>query len=187
MINFENHPVIVITFYSPSWLGQEIGTFRSSSQTATCLPRTIEALTLSLLFCWTSCREAVNTNFSSPWFDPTGNQTQVFRFSNFYTNFNLLPVIVLLQWVLITSLDGSWNQEKDIINDFVLVLLAQTIKSLHSSLKYRFFSSRMKQQGYFQKTWFKYFAYYTTSIKHKDLKYQSSSKKNNSKSVRQKC
>ena len=27
--------------------------------------------------CWASSRKAVNTNFSSHWFDPTGNRTQV--------------------------------------------------------------------------------------------------------------
>ena len=32
--------------------------------------------------CWTSSREAVNTNFYSIWFDPTGNRTRVYRFSS---------------------------------------------------------------------------------------------------------
>ena len=32
--------------------------------------------------CWTSSREAVNTNFYSLWFDPTGNRTRVCRFSS---------------------------------------------------------------------------------------------------------
>ena len=74
---------IVITFYSPSCLGQGTakGPFRSSSQAATCLPHTAKS-SYCPFNCWTSSREAVNTNFYSLWYDPTGNRTQVYRFSS---------------------------------------------------------------------------------------------------------
>ena len=51
------------------------------SQAATCLPLTAEAPHCPFN-CWTSSREAVNTNFYSLWFDPTGNQTWVYCFSS---------------------------------------------------------------------------------------------------------
>ena len=45
------------------------------------LPHTVEASHCSFN-CRTSSREAVNTNFFSLWFDPTGNQTRVYRFNS---------------------------------------------------------------------------------------------------------
>ena len=52
------------------WSGDSEGTFWSSNLAATCLPHTAEASHCPVI-CWTSSREAVNTNFYSLWFDPT--------------------------------------------------------------------------------------------------------------------
>ena len=75
--------VIGITFCSPSCLGQETakGPFSLPSQAVTCLPHTAEASHCPFN-CWTSSKEAVNTNFYSLWFDPAGNRTRVYRFSS---------------------------------------------------------------------------------------------------------
>ena len=64
-----------------SWPGDSEGTVQSSSQAATCPPHTAEASHCPLN-CWTPSREAVNTNFSSLWFDPTRNQTRAYRFGS---------------------------------------------------------------------------------------------------------
>ena len=59
--------------------------FRSSchmrhAQLPTRVPtHTVEALHCLVLF-WASSRKAVNVNFYNLWFDPTGNQTRVYRF-----------------------------------------------------------------------------------------------------------
>ena len=64
------------------WPGDSEGIFRSSSQAATCPPLPYTAETSYCFFnCWTWSREAVNTKFSSFWFNPTGNRTRVYRFS----------------------------------------------------------------------------------------------------------
>ena len=76
--------VSVITFYSPSALGQE--TAKGPFGLWVKLPQADLSttygggFTLSFYNYLTSSREAVNTNFYSVWFDPTGNRTQVYRF-----------------------------------------------------------------------------------------------------------
>ena len=69
----------------PSYLGQEtandLSIFESSCHQPICLPRTVEASHCSFN-CWTSSREAANIYFYSLWFDPTGNRTQLYRFSS---------------------------------------------------------------------------------------------------------
>ena len=55
--------------------------FESSCHLPICLPHTMEASHCPFN-CWTSSREAVNTNFYSLWFDSTGNRTRVYRFSS---------------------------------------------------------------------------------------------------------
>ena len=77
-----------IKFHSPRCLGQEtakgpfsLQEFKSSCHLSTCLPHTAEASHCPLN-CWTPSREAVSTNFSSLWFDPTGNQTWAYRFGS---------------------------------------------------------------------------------------------------------
>ena len=82
---FMTQIVIVITFYSPSCLNQgqrrDLSVFESSFHLPICLPHTMEASHCPCN-CWTSSREAVKSNFYSLWFDPTGNQTHVYRFSS---------------------------------------------------------------------------------------------------------
>ena len=77
--------VIVVTFYSPSFLGQKttkgLSVFESSCHLPTCPPHTVEASHCPFNN-WTSSREAVNTNFYSLWYDPTENRTRVYRFSS---------------------------------------------------------------------------------------------------------
>ena len=63
------HPVIVIAFYSPSCLVPE-----SSCHLPTSLPHTAEASHCPFN-CWTSSREAMNTNSYCLLFHPTGNRT----------------------------------------------------------------------------------------------------------------
>ena len=70
-----------ILFTKLPWPGDSEGTFWSSSQAATCLPHTAEASHCPFI-CWTSSREAVNTNFYDLLFDPTVNRTRVYRFSS---------------------------------------------------------------------------------------------------------
>ena len=70
-----------ILFTKLPWSGDSEGTFRSASQAATCMPHMAEASHCPFNCC-TSSREAVNTNFYSVWFDPTGNRTRVYRFSS---------------------------------------------------------------------------------------------------------
>ena len=60
---------------------RDLSVFESSCHLPTCLPHTIEASHCPFN-CWTSSREAVNTNFYSLWFDSTGNRTRVYRFSS---------------------------------------------------------------------------------------------------------
>ena len=60
---------------------RDLSVFESSCHPPTCLPHTLEASHCPFN-CWTSSREAVNTNFYSLWFDPTGNRTRVYRFSS---------------------------------------------------------------------------------------------------------
>ena len=70
-----------ILFTKLPWPGDNEGTFRSSSQAATCPPvyhtrrrlRTVPSIVE---------HQAVNTDVYSPWFDPTGNRTRVYRFSS---------------------------------------------------------------------------------------------------------
>ena len=63
------------------WQQKDLSVFESSCHLPTCLPHIMEASHCPFN-CWTSSREAVNTNFSSLWFDPTGNRTRVYRFSS---------------------------------------------------------------------------------------------------------
>ena len=55
--------------------------FESSCPLPTCLPHTVKASHCSFQ-CLTSSKEAVNTNFYSLWFDPTGNRIRIYRFSS---------------------------------------------------------------------------------------------------------
>ena len=48
---------------------------------STSLPHTVESSHYHFS-CRTRSKEAVNTNFHSLWFGPTGNRTQIYRFSN---------------------------------------------------------------------------------------------------------
>ena len=68
--------------FSEFWPEDSEGTFRSSSQAATCPPvyHTRWRFHTVPLQCWTSSREAMNTNFSSLRFDPTGNRTRNYDF-----------------------------------------------------------------------------------------------------------
>ena len=59
----------------------DLSVFESSCHLPICLPHTMEASHCPFN-CWTSSREAVNTNFYSLWFDSTGNRTRVYRFSS---------------------------------------------------------------------------------------------------------
>ena len=76
---------IVITFHLLSCLGQETAkrpfSFDSSCHLPTCLPHQAETSHCPF-YCWTSSKEAVNTNFYSLWFDPTAKRTRVYRFSS---------------------------------------------------------------------------------------------------------
>ena len=76
--------VITFLFTKLPWPGDSEMTFRSSSQAATypSVYHTRWRLHAVPLNCWTSSREAVNTNFYSLWFDSTGNRTRVYRFSS---------------------------------------------------------------------------------------------------------
>ena len=58
-----------------------LSVFELSCHRPTCLSHTAEASHCPFN-CWTSSREDVNSNFYSLWFDPTGNRTQVYRFSS---------------------------------------------------------------------------------------------------------
>ena len=60
---------------------KDLSVFESSCNLPTYLPHTAEA-SYCPFNCGTSSREAVNTNFCSLSFDPTGNRTQVYRFSS---------------------------------------------------------------------------------------------------------
>ena len=77
--------VIVITFYSPSCLGQEVAkdlsVFESSCHLPTCLPHTVELHTV-LLIAERPAGIALNSNFYSLWLDPIGNRTRLYSFSS---------------------------------------------------------------------------------------------------------
>ena len=60
---------------------RDLSVFEWSCHLPTCLPHTAEASHCPFN-CWMSSREAVNTNFYSLRFDPTGNRTRVYRFSS---------------------------------------------------------------------------------------------------------
>ena len=74
--------VIVITFYSPSCLGQE--TAKGPFGLRVKLPPvflTRRKLQSVSLIAEHQAGKLVNTNFYTLWFDPTGNRTRVYRFS----------------------------------------------------------------------------------------------------------
>ena len=75
-----------ILFTSLPWPGDSEGTFRSSSQAATCPPVYLTRWRLHtvplIAYCSTSSKEAANTNFYGPWLDQTRNRTLVYRFSS---------------------------------------------------------------------------------------------------------
>ena len=73
-----------ILFNKLPWPRDIKGTFRSSIQAATCPPvyHTRRRLHTVPFNCWTSSKKAVNTNFSSLWFDPIGDRTRVYCFSS---------------------------------------------------------------------------------------------------------
>ena len=60
---------------------KDLSVFESSCHLPTCLPHTAEA-SYCPFNCWTSSRKAVNINFYSLCYDPTGNRTRVYRFSS---------------------------------------------------------------------------------------------------------
>ena len=60
---------------------RDLSVFESSCHLPICLLHTMEASHCPFT-CWTSSRKAVNTNFYSLWFDPTGNRTRVYRISS---------------------------------------------------------------------------------------------------------
>ena len=64
--------------------GYSEGTFRSSSQAATCPPvyHTRRRLHTVPLIAERQAGKLVNTKFYSLWFDPTENRTRVYRFSS---------------------------------------------------------------------------------------------------------
>ena len=77
--------MIVFTFYSPSCLGQE--TAKEPFGLRGKLPPALLSTTHGGDFMFSflmlkSSREALSNNFYCLWFDPTENQTQVFRFRN---------------------------------------------------------------------------------------------------------
>ena len=90
-----------ILFTKLPWSGDSEGTFRSSSQAATFPPvyHTRRRLhTVSLI----AERQAVNTNFCSLWFDPTGKRTQVYNFSSrcaIHSTTDRLTVMVRVRYV----------------------------------------------------------------------------------------
>ena len=89
-------PVFVIArilFPKLSWPGGREGTFRSSSQAATCLPRTVEVLSCPLLL-QNVKQGALNTNFCSLLFDPTGNQTGV-------STVSVADILSTLHWLVV--------------------------------------------------------------------------------------
>ena len=73
-----------ILFTKLPWPGDSEGTFRSSSQAATCPPvyHTRRRLHTVPLIAERQAGKLVNTNFYSLWFDPTENRTRVYRFSS---------------------------------------------------------------------------------------------------------
>ena len=82
----KNVIVIVIRFYSPSCLGQEKAKGPFGFRVKLPLAHLSTTLDGGFTFpcnCWMSSREAaVNINFCSLWFYPTGNQTQECNFSS---------------------------------------------------------------------------------------------------------
>ena len=73
-----------ILFTELPWPGDSEGTFRSSSQAATCpsVYHTRWRLHTVPFNAERQAGEAVNTNFCSLWFDPTESRTQVLRLSS---------------------------------------------------------------------------------------------------------
>ena len=81
---------------------RDLSVFESSCRQPTCLPHTMEASHCPFN-CWTSSREAMNTNIYSLWFDPTGNRTRVYRFSStrsIHSTTDRLPMATKLDVVL---------------------------------------------------------------------------------------
>ena len=76
--------VIIFLFTKLPWPGDSRGTFQSSNQAGACpsVYHTRWRLYTVPFKRWMSSREAVNTNFDSLWFDPTGNRTRVYCFSS---------------------------------------------------------------------------------------------------------
>ena len=72
-----------ILFTELPWPGDSEGTFRSSSQAATCPPVYHTRRRLYTVHFNAECQENfVNTNFYNLWFDPTRNRTRAYRFSS---------------------------------------------------------------------------------------------------------
>ena len=69
-----------ILFNKLPWPGAAKGPFGLQVMLPSCLLHTAEAQHCPYN-CWTSSRKAVNTNFCSLWFHPTGNRIRVYRFS----------------------------------------------------------------------------------------------------------
>ena len=86
MLIFRYIIVIVITFLFTKlpWPWDSEGAFRSPRQAATGPPvyHTRRRFHFCPFYCWTSSREAVNTNFYSLWFDSAGNRTWVYHISS---------------------------------------------------------------------------------------------------------
>ena len=77
--------VIVITIIYQVALAtrqrKDFWVFESSCHLPICQPLKVEASHCPFN-CWTSSKEAANTNFYCRWFNPTGHRTRVCRFSS---------------------------------------------------------------------------------------------------------
>ena len=83
------------------WPGDSERTIRSSSEAATfpSVYNTRWRLHIVPLIAERQARKAVNTNFYSLWFDPTGNRTRVYRVSSrrsIHSTTDRLVCVVLL-------------------------------------------------------------------------------------------
>ena len=128
--------VIAITFYSPTCLGQETakGPF---GHRVKLLPAHLSTThfggfsqSLSLL---NVKQESWDTNFWSPWFDPTGNRTKVSRFSSrrsiHSTTNRYLVTFTRLQMVF--ELMPNWPQQPEACAFGSLLLYGIILLSVH--------------------------------------------------------
>ena len=109
VVSFRTSLVLYLHFAHEVALASTQGkeTFRFSSLTATCLPHTMEASHYPCN-CWTSSKEAVNTNLYSLRLDPIRNQTQVYRFSSRCSINSTRANRAILRSNLIDRTEYSW-------------------------------------------------------------------------------